>query len=125
MARVLVVDDDYTLRFVMVEILRQAGYHPVEAEDGLGALDALNEDPDFEAVLSDVHMPHMDGIRLLEELRIEYPDIPVIMLTVNPTLNTEAANKGAFGCLPKPFSRQQLLDAVGRAVRAELVNDPA
>jgi len=123
LARALVVDDDHTLRFVISEILRKADYQPVEAENGLDALDILKEDPNFEVILSDVQMPKMDGIRFLEELQIEYPDIPVIMLSVNPKWNAEVAEKGAYTCLPKPFSRRQLLDAVGNITGLELANE--
>jgi CheY-like chemotaxis protein len=125
LARALVVDDDYTLRFVMMEILRQAGYHPVEAENGRVALDILKQTPDFDVILSDIQMPHLDGIGLLDELKTIYPGIPVIMLSINPTWNTEVALKGAVACLPKPFSRQQLLDAVRSAAAVELAGDLA
>src|ERR1043165_5457030 len=109
----------------MAEILRQADYQPVEAENGLEALEILRKDPSFEVILSDVQMPKMDGIRLLQELQIEYPGIPVIMLSVNPKWSAAITEKGVCTCLPKPFSRRQLLDALRDVTRFELAADPA
>jgi CheY-like chemotaxis protein len=125
LARALVVDDDRTLRFVMTEILRQADYKPVEAENGLDALEILRNDPNFDVILSDVQMPTMDGIQLLQELQKAYPDIPVIMLSVNPKWSAEIAERGAVACLPKPFSRRQLLDTLHTTTGVELVSQPS
>jgi CheY-like chemotaxis protein len=109
----------------MVQILSQEDFQPVEAENGLDALEILKTDSHFDVILSDVQMPKMDGIHLLEELQIEHPAIPVIMLSVNPKWNAEIAGKGACAYLPKPFSRRQLLDAVHDATHLETAADPA
>jgi CheY-like chemotaxis protein len=123
LARALVVDDDQTLRFAIAEILRQAGHFPVEAENGLRALEILRQAPDFDVILSDIQMPHLDGFGLLDELGTSYPSIPVIMLSIKPGWDAEVIRKGAIACLPKPFGRQQLLDAVGGAVSVENMGD--
>ena len=114
MARVLIVDDDLSLRFAVVLILKQAGYETVEAANGLDALHILKRDASFDVILSDVQMDQMNGIRLLEELGKDYPHIPAVMLSVFSEWSAEAAEKGAVSYLPKPFSRQQLVTTVQR-----------
>ena len=129
MARVLIVDDDLSLRFAVVLILKQAGYETVEAANGLDALHILKQDAGFDVILSDVQMDQMNGIRLLEELGKDYPHIPAVMLSVYSEWSVEAAEKGAASYLPKPFSRQQLVATVqklsGAVGSAEATREPA
>jgi CheY-like chemotaxis protein len=129
LARVLIVDDDRSLRFAVAVILKQEGYQTVEAENGLDALRVLKQDAGFDLILSDVQMSQMNGIRLLEELRKDYPHIPVVMLSVYKEWRVETAAKGEVSYLPKPFSRQQLVAAVQSIDRtvgsAEDAREPA
>ncbi len=120
MPRALVVDDDHTLCTLVVQILRHAGYESVEANNGLEALDILGKDAHFDVILSDIQMPQIDGTKLLGELRRHYPHIPVIVFSVNSNWAwaPEMIRQGAAQYLPKPFNRQQLLDAVHTVTRS-------
>lgn len=118
MPRVLVVDDDAMLRSSVAEILAEAGYETVEADNGVNALNRLKEDANFDVVLTDMKMPEMDGPALLNELRTHYPDISVIMMTGQGTIDTavQAMREGAVNYLLKPTNRRQLLESVRDAV---------
>lgn len=118
MMRVLIVDDDETLRSSVAEILAEAGYEIAEAGNGLKALAALKQDANFDVVLTDMKMPEMDGPALLSELRVHYPDISVIMMTGQGTIDTavQAMREGAVNYLLKPTNKRQLLESVRDAV---------
>ncbi len=120
MPRALVVDDDHSLRFAVTEVLKQAGYQTIEAENGLDALNILRQDAAFDIILSDVQMSKMDGLRFLEDLKIDYPNIPVVMLSIHSTWDwvSQAMEKGAVRYLPKPFNRQQLMETIREAAGA-------
>ena len=82
MDRILIVDDDSSIRALTVGILRRAGYETVEAEDGEAVLDLLDQDQRFSLIISDIYMPRMTGISLLKELQKCCPHIPVIISSV-------------------------------------------
>jgi DNA-binding NtrC family response regulator len=117
--RVLVVDDDHRLRLAMAQALRWADCEIVEASDGRHALDILSRDANFDVMLSDILMPKMDGIRLLEAVRTFYPDIHVVMLSMysNYAWAVQAIQERSVRYLPKPFSKQQLVNAVYDAAK--------
>jgi len=118
MRRVLLVEDDASLRSVMSYHLRKAGYEVAEAPDGARALDAVAEQA-FDLVLTDIRMPQMDGLDLLRQLRARDLDVPVVMLTAFGTIHdaVEAMRSGACDYLTKPVEKDQLLHAVDRALR--------
>ena len=101
---VWIVDDDQSVRWVLEKALRQAGMEPVSFERAEHLLDAIGEDsPDV--LITDVRMPGMSGIALLERLHDALPNLPIIVITAHSDLeNAVAAYKGgAFEYLPKPF----------------------
>ena len=108
--RVLVVDDDPTVRASLAEALGGEGVHVSVAEDGVRALAALGK-ADPEIVLCDVRMPEMDGVTLLRELRARTPDIDVILMTAYDDMDTvvTAMREGAVEFLIKPVGFQQLV----------------
>ncbi len=116
-ARILLADDDASLREVLAYHLRQAGYETVAARDGRDALSKLGAG-NFDLLLTDVRMPGMDGSALLQEVRARQPDLPVVLLTAFGTINdaVEAMRAGAFDYLTKPVDRETLLRAVQRAL---------
>jgi DNA-binding NtrC family response regulator len=123
---ILVVDDELATREMVVELLREEGVEAHSAASVDEALEALRQG-DFEAVLSDIHMPDKDGFALLSELRQRGNAIPVILMTSFGTEETahQAVAAGAFDCLLKPFPRAQLLEIVHRALRAKAeLDDP-
>ena len=114
---ILLIDDDESLRRVMEYNLREDGYRVVTATDGRSGLDRFQAQA-VDLVLTDVRMPEMDGMELLARLKTLQPDLPVIVLTAHGTIDSavEAIKVGAFDYLTKPFSREQLLAAVRKAL---------
>src|SRR5579864_4309088 len=115
--KVLVVDDEEAIREVVTTLLEAQGYHCVACGNGRIALDAFRNDT-FDLVLSDIVMPEMDGLKLLSELRMEDPDVPVIMVTAmhDISIALEAIRAGAYDYILKPFERDQLHMSVRRAL---------
>ena len=114
---VLVVDDDHAMRDMVRSLLRDEGFDVVAALDADEALSAL-EGGCVRAVLSDIRMPGKSGFDFLSEARGVVPAIPVILMTSFGSVMTvdRAMREGAFGCLSKPFSREELLDTLARAL---------
>jgi two-component system response regulator AtoC len=116
MQRVLVIDDDASLRYTLEAVLSDAGF-AVEAVDGgekgLVAFDVRGAD----VVLTDLAMPEMDGMQVLERLRAQDPSVPVLMLTAHGSerLAVAAMKAGASDYLPKPFDPDELVLSVKRA----------
>jgi len=117
---VWVVDDDESVRWVLEKALRQADMHPRSFERGEHLLDAIEkETPDV--LITDVRMPGMDGLALLERLSRICPDLPVIVVTAHSDLeNAVAAYRGgAFEYLPKPFDIDEAIELVRKAARQQ------
>jgi len=104
-ANVLVVDDEESLRAFLAEALAEAGHRVVQAPDGEAAL-ALLAASSFEVVLTDLKMPRVDGAALLRQIRQDYPDTEVILLTAHGSIASavDAMRRGAFDYLQKPVS---------------------
>jgi putative nucleotidyltransferase with HDIG domain len=118
--RILVVDDEEPIREVVCSMLENAGYECVQASTGLEALALLRKDVDFQLVLSDLMMPELDGVGLLENVRVQYKELPVVMVTAVHDISVALAaiRNGAYDYLLKPFEREQLLAVVRRALEA-------
>jgi EAL domain-containing protein (putative c-di-GMP-specific phosphodiesterase class I) len=115
---VLVVDDDPVLSRVFADVLHDAGFAVEIAADGQRALALLEKVP-FDAVITDLTLPGMDGMVLLRTVRERGLELPVIFVTGKPNLSTamEAVEFGAFRYLLKPVDPDQLIEVVERAVR--------
>ena len=123
--RVLVVDDEPPQLEILRLILGSEGYDVAAASAGRAALAALRRQP-FDLVLTDLKMPDLSGIALLEEIQREQPGACVVLMTAHGTIDSavEAMRKGAFDYLTKPLDRDALLLAVSRAVeRTRLVSE--
>src|ERR1700741_2854151 len=116
--RILVVDDEDSIREIVSSMLASANYQCRQAASGLEALALLNSGEEFELMLSDLMMADLDGIGLLERTKEKYPDMPVVMVTAVHDISVALAaiRNGAYDYLLKPFEREQLLNAVGRAL---------
>jgi CheY-like chemotaxis protein len=113
--RVLIVDDDTRLVFVMQEVLGDAGYETKVAADGHAAIQRLSTfTPDV--IVLDLMMPHMTGYDVLEWLKRNKLAIPVVVATTED--DSKALELGAAVKLTKPFTLEQLLDGVAVALRA-------
>lgn len=117
MARVLVVDDDHTVREVVVSYLRAHDHEVVEAGDGESALRAMRDDP-ADLVVLDLMLPGIDGIEVCRRLR-ENGDIPVVMLTAlgEETDRVMGLELGADDYVTKPFSPRELVLRVDSVLR--------
>jgi two-component system NtrC family response regulator len=116
-ARVLLVDDDASLRRVVEYQLGEAGYAVESAADAGQALDALRREP-FDLLMTDVLMPGMDGLELVDRARVLRPDVAALVITAHGDVATavRAMQLGALDFLEKPFTRDRLLVSVRRAV---------
>ena len=115
--RVMTVDDSKTMRDLVAYTLRGAGFEVSEAEDGRKALAALQAAP-VDVVITDLNMPHMDGVSLIRALRglPRFRSTPILMLTTefDAAKKAEGKSAGATGWLVKPFDPQKLIDVVAR-----------
>jgi putative nucleotidyltransferase with HDIG domain len=118
--RILVVDDEEPIREVVCSMLEHSSYQCVQACSGADALSVLRKDTNFELVLTDLMMPELDGVGLLEVVKVQYPDLPVVMVTAVHDISVALAaiRNGAYDYLLKPFEREQLLVVVRRALEA-------
>lgn len=114
MPRILIVEDSQDIRFIVREILKRKGYESAEADNGVQALEILENDSRFDLIISDIRMAKMGGLELLGELRDRFPGIPTIILSVHtvPEWIDEAMQKGAVSYLAKPFTPEQLITAI-------------
>ncbi len=117
--RVLVVDDDASLRFTLEAVLGDAGLTVESCASGTSALQAF-EARGADAILTDLAMAEMDGLQVLERLRVQDPSVPILMLTAHGSerIAVAAMKAGAYDYLPKPFDPEELVLAVRRAVEA-------
>ena len=120
---VLVVDDEAALRRFAVRLLEGEGYGVVEAKDGMEALELIKQGgTSFEVVVTDIVMPRLNGVELMQALSVSHPDLPVILMS---GYATEAL--AGFGIstpcavLAKPFPPQRLLEEVRRCIRPKNV----
>lgn len=117
---ILIVDDSTSLRQVVAIALKGAGYEVIEAGDGLQGLAQLQAAPKVHLIISDVNMPNMDGITLLQNIKQlpNYKFTPVIMLTTESGEEKKQAGReaGAKAWVVKPFQPAQLLAAVAKLV---------
>lgn len=114
--RVLVVEDDNDVRFLVAEELQEHGYAVAQARNGLEALEAVAEEwPSV--ILLDMRMPIMDGWRFVSELRKRYGRVaPLVVMTAAANAGERAREVDADGFLAKPFELEAVIEAVERAL---------
>jgi DNA-binding NtrC family response regulator len=119
LGRLLLVDDEPTLRRVIGRALVKAGFEVTHAPDGRSALEQLQKER-FDAVISDIRMPSMNGLQLLERLLEDDPDMPIVLMSGSTEVESSraAAELGAFDYLPKPLVLADLQRSALRAVSA-------
>ncbi|MEM1185827.1 MAG: sigma-54 dependent transcriptional regulator [Planctomycetota bacterium] len=117
MSTVLVVDDKEMMRDSVSQTLKRAGFAVVQASDGSGALNTIaRKRPD--AVITDLKMPGMTGVELLDKIREIDDDLPVVVMTAFGTIQTavDAMKRGAFDYVTKPFEGDELIIAIKRGL---------
>ena len=113
---ILVVDDDVTIRGMISKILSRNGYQVILASDGFEALNLLEQEQ-IKIVITDMKMPEMDGMELIELISKNYPDIKIIVITAFDDIYTikDAIIKGADEYITKPFNSHEINIIVERA----------
>ena len=118
--KILIVDDSESIREVVSFTLENAGHEVSKAIDGIDALTYLDGQK-FDLIITDLHMPNMNGIELIREVRVieEYKFIPILFLTTESQTakKMEAKEAGATGWIVKPFVPEKLLEAINKVAR--------
>jgi DNA-binding NtrC family response regulator len=117
MSRILVIDDERSIRNTLKDILEYEKYEVDLAEDGIKALDKVRT-AEYDIILCDIKMPGMDGIEVLEKLTEIKPDTPVVMISGHGNIDTavESIKKGAFDYIEKPLDLNRLLITIRNAM---------
>lgn len=114
--KILVVDDSASVRQQVSLVLGQAGFHVIEAVDGIDGVEKINGNDDLAVVICDVNMPRMNGLELVEKVRAgnQRALLPIVMLTTEgqPALMQRAKQAGAKGWIIKPFKADILIATV-------------
>jgi two-component system response regulator AtoC len=123
-AKILVVDDELNMRLVLKAMLKKEGYEVSTAADGMEALKILGTEK-IAVVATDLKMPRLDGMGLLERIMRDDPSLPVIILTAHGTVANavDALKKGAFDYITKPFEQDELKAVILKAVKTRLINE--
>ena len=110
MLKILVIDDEKSIRNTLKDILGFEGYHVELAENGMMGI-GLVKSADFDIILCDIKMPEMDGLETLEQIMQIRPEATVVMISGHGTIDTavEAIKKGAFDFIEKPLDLNRLL----------------
>jgi two-component system NtrC family response regulator len=117
MDTILIVDDEKNYPLVLSAVLQEEGYEALTANSGEEALEIIDHS-DVDLVLTDMKMPQMDGIELLEKIKEKDHEQPVMMMTAHGTVEkaVEAMQKGAYNYILKPFDNEQLIIYVNKAM---------
>ncbi|MDX1795223.1 MAG: response regulator [Hydrogenovibrio sp.] len=119
MSKILAVDDSKSMRQMVSMSLKSAGHDVTEAEDGAIALDLAKKDQ-YDLIVTDINMPNMNGIELIQALRglPNYKFTPVLCLTTESSGDMKQKGKeaGATGWIVKPFSPEKLLSVISRVL---------
>lgn len=126
MARILIVDDEYTVRYAMCSVLAHAGYEVFEAGDGVEALERLNAIACVDVAIIDIVMPNKDGVETIADISRRHPAVKIIAVSGGGgvgnfnALQSMTANRGVIGVLRKPFTDDHLLELIHTALADEL-----
>lgn len=124
MKTILVVDDEKNMRWALEKGLQQAGYRTISAPDGPEGLNLIDSDgPDL--VLLDLKMPKMDGLEVLQLIREQRPELPVIMITAHGSVATaiEAIKAGAYDYISKPFNLEEIQLVIDKALEVRALTE--
>jgi DNA-binding NtrC family response regulator len=114
---ILIVDDEKNIRLTLLRSLEVLGVETDSAEDGKEALEKLKE-KEFGLILLDLHMPLIDGVEVLRQVRVSRPDTPIIIITAYGTvkLAAEAKRLGAVDFIKKPFVPEEIRELVTQVI---------
>lgn len=117
MAKILIVDDERSIRNTLKDILEVESYQVDVVESGIEALELIKEN-NYDVVFSDIKMPQMDGVELLQKIKVNNPEAPIIMISGHGTIETavDCIKKGAYDFIEKPIDLNRLLIVVRNAL---------
>src|SRR5574338_1031307 len=120
-AKILVADDEQTLRRVLAALLRRNGHDVVQAGSGVEAIERLS---DVDVVITDLRMPGADGMEVLRTASRNFPHVPVIMITAYGSVGqaVEAIKAGAFDYIEKPFEQEAIRIIIEKAIGQAAAN---
>ena len=118
--KILIVDDSKSLRQQVTFTLSKSGFEVVEAIDGIDGIAKVKNNQDLTLIISDINMPNMDGLTMMERLQADGNTVPIIVLTTEGSgeLIDRAKAAGAKGWIVKPFKPAQLVGVVGQIIEA-------
>lgn len=117
MAKILIVDDERSIRNTLKDILEVESYQVDVVESGIEAFELIKEN-NYDVVFSDIKMPQMDGVELLQKIKVNNPETPIIMISGHGTIETavDCIKKGAYDFIEKPIDLNRLLIVVRNAL---------
>jgi PAS domain S-box-containing protein len=123
--RVLIVDDEPSIRLTFAEFLKREGYETLTASDAAQGAELFGSDGGVDVAVVDINLPGRSGIELLRELRERDPRVPVIVITGEPNVShlPEIVRAGAYDFLPKPVLKDSITRAVARAAEKKRLDD--
>jgi two-component system chemotaxis response regulator CheY len=124
MHKILIVDDSATMRRLILRVLRQADFQVdtvLEASNGQEGLQRLVSDPDVQLILSDIHMPEMNGVDFLKAVRTKHAKhaLPMVMISAegHESFVQAALESGANACVRKPFTAESIRQALEEVLK--------
>jgi DNA-binding NtrC family response regulator len=119
MAKILLVDDEASIRMALKEILEYESHTVIESPDAVAGLKALSQET-FDLVITDIKMPKVDGLEFLQQIKDQGHEMPVVMITGHGTIDTavESIKKGAFDFIQKPLDLNRVLVTVRNATQS-------
>lgn len=120
MEKILIIDDNESLRYTLTSVLEEAGYKSTAVEDGFKGIDEIKTNS-FNLVISDMKLPGMDGLEIIKKIKKINIDIPVIVLTAFGDIKNavDAIKHGAFDYLTKPFNNEEVILTIKKALEID------
>jgi two-component system response regulator AtoC len=123
MEKILIIDDNESLRYTLENVLEEAGFQPKSVEDGIKAIEEAKSKT-YDLVICDMKLPKMNGIQVMQEIKQISPDIPFIILTAFGDIKNavEAMKNGATDYLTKPFNNEEMIINIRKALELKYLN---
>lgn len=123
MEKILIIDDNESLRYTLENVLEEAGFQPKPVEDGFKALEEVRSTP-YDLVICDMKLPKMSGMETMMEIKKLQPDIPFIILTAFGDIKNavDAMKNGAFDYITKPFDNEEMVLNIRKALELKYLN---
>jgi two-component system NtrC family response regulator len=123
MEKILIIDDNESLRYTLTSVIEEAGFETFAVEDGKKGISEVRTNL-YNLVICDMKMPGMDGMQILGEIKNINPDLPVIVLTAFGDIKNavEAMKQGAHDYLTKPFNNEEMIIIIRKALEVKYLN---